>query len=281
MKGVRFMHNIKSKIFAAFLSFAIALSLAPAITSRADSKCGDNAYYKVEGSTVTISGTGAMWDYEDPIGVDIEEGQPAPWLWEDSDRDAIKSVVIEEGITYIGESTFSHCQYLKNVSLPKSLKKIGCAAFFCSGLESITIPDSVTTIENLAFFETNIKSLYIPQNVTFIGQEAFSCCYDLTSVTGGKGLKTIRAGAFSRCAELITFKITSKKLKKIGSSTFYADKKLKTLYLKKTTKLTKAGVKKSLRGSSVKKIKVKKSKIRKYRKIFKKSNSGRRVRITK
>ena len=71
------------------------------------------------------------------------------------------------------------------------------------------------------------------------------------------------------------------KLNKIGSSVFYADKQLKTLYLKKTTKLTKKGVKKSLRSSSVKKIKVKKSKIRKYRKIFKKSNSGRKVKVTK
>lgn len=304
MKGVMILHNIRSKLFSAFLSFVMVLSLAPAMASRADSKCGDNAYYKVEGSKVTISGTGAMWDYEHPEYGDPEEGAPAPWVAEEADRNAIKTVVIEEGITTVGKNTFACCRNLTSVSLPKSLKKlcdgafdesedlksitlptglksIGFSAFHNSGLESINIPNTVTTISEWAFYDANIKSLYIPKSVTYIGLEAFSWCTDLVSVTGGAGLKTIRAGAFSNCDVLKSFKISSKKLKKIGSSTFYHDRNLKTLYLKKTTKLTKSGVKKSLKGSSIKKIKVKKSMIRKYKKIFKKSNSGRKVKVTK
>ena len=70
-------------------------------------------------------------------------------------------------------------------------------------------------------------------------------------------------------------------LYKIGSQAFYKDTKLKTIYIKNTTKLTKAGVKKSLKGSSVKTVKVKKSKIWKYKKIFKKSNSGKKVKVKK
>ena len=76
-------------------------------------------------------------------------------------------------------------------------------------------------------------------------------------------------------------KITSNMFSKIGPFSFSGDKALKTLYLKKTTKLTKSGVKKSLKGSSVKTVKVKKSKIKKYKKYFKKSNSGKKVKVKK
>ena len=62
---------------------------------------------------------------------------------------------------------------------------------------------------------------------------------------------------------------------------FIYTSKLKTLYLKKTTKLTKKGVRGSLYLSSVKTVKVKKSKVRKYKKIFKKSNSGKKVKVKK
>ena len=59
------------------------------------------------------------------------------------------------------------------------------------------------------------------------------------------------------------------------------DKKLKTVKIKNTAKLTKSGVKKSLKGSYVKTVKVKKAKVKAYKKIFKKSNSGRFVTVKK
>ena len=70
-------------------------------------------------------------------------------------------------------------------------------------------------------------------------------------------------------------------LSKIGTYAFTKDSKLKTLYIKNTTKLTKKGVKKSLKGSSVKKVKVKKSKVKKYKKYFTKKNCGRKVKVKK
>lgn len=75
--------------------------------------------------------------------------------------------------------------------------------------------------------------------------------------------------------------ITSTVLRKIGPTAFYGDKALKTIYVKNTVKLTKAGVKKSLKGSKVKTVKVKKSKVKAYKKIFKKKNSGRKVKVKK
>ena len=140
----------------------------------------------------------------------------------------------------------------------------------------------VTRIGVDAFFQDKtIKTLVIGANVVIIDGNACYGCPELVKVSGGKGLKTIGANAFAHCPKLSSFTIVASKLSKIGASAFYGDSKLKTLYIKKTTKLTKGGVKNSLKGSSVKTVKVKKSKVRKYKKFFKKSNSGRKVKVKK
>ena len=123
--------------------------------------------------------------------------------------------------------------------------------------------------------------MVIGSNVVIIDDNAFQGCSNLVKVTGGAKLKTIGTKAFISCPKLKSFTITSKVLWKIGPYAFYGDKSLKTIYIKNTVKLTKSGVKRSLKGSKVKTVKVKKSKIRKYRKLFKKSNSGRKVKVKK
>ena len=70
-------------------------------------------------------------------------------------------------------------------------------------------------------------------------------------------------------------------MKTIGAYSFKSDSKLKTIYIKYTTKLTKKSVKKSLKGSKVKTVKVKKSKVKKYKKFFTKKNCGRKVKVKK
>lgn len=60
---------------------------------------------------------------------------------------AIETVILEEGITELGDYAFYKCDHLKSVQLPKSLERIGEATFrFCSSLQSLTIPRSVTSI---------------------------------------------------------------------------------------------------------------------------------------
>ena len=140
----------------------------------------------------------------------------------------------------------------------------------------------VNRIGPKAFYKnTVIKTLTIGANVKIIDSYAFYGCKSLTKVYGGKTLETIGSYAFAYCLKLKSYTITSAALKKIGTYTFKKDKKLKTIKIKYTTKLTKAGVKKSLKGSKVKTVKVKKSKVKKYKKYFKKSNSGRTVRVKK
>ena len=127
----------------------------------------------------------------------------------------------------------------------------------------------------------SLQRIVLPASLISIGDFAFHDCYNLVSVTGGAGLKTIGRQAFEFDSRLKTFKITSKKLKKIGVGAFRCCFALKTISIKKTTKLTKKGVKGSLYLSSVKTVKVKKSKVRKYKKIFRRGNSGRSVKVKK
>ena len=98
--------------------------------------------YDAATRTLTVSGTGAMPDFAD------FDHQP----WKDV-REKIKTVVIETGVTSIGNEAFTGCEVLTSVTLPGSgLETIGEKAFMgCEKLPSITIPKSVTTIKEQAF----------------------------------------------------------------------------------------------------------------------------------
>ncbi|WP_141729099.1 leucine-rich repeat protein, partial [Tannerella forsythia] len=93
--------------------------------------------------TLTVSGTGAMPDFNS------FDDQP----WKDV-REKIKTVVIETGVTSIGNKAFTGCEVLTSVTLPESgLETIGEKAFMgCEKLSSITLPKSVTTIKEQAFY---------------------------------------------------------------------------------------------------------------------------------
>ena len=161
-----------------------------------------------------------------------------PW---ESYEDSIKNVVINNGVTRIGKSAFSHCSSLTSVTIPDSVTTISYGAFgYCSSLASITvdnnnkyysndeygvlfnkdkttliqypigntrinytIPDSVITINYSAFYHcTNLTSVTIGNSVTTIGYDAFFWCNSLTSVTIPDSVTTIGDYAFYGCDRL-------------------------------------------------------------------------------
>jgi len=159
-------------------------------------------------------------------------------------------------------------------------------AFAVANIPAAVVLDGVvykvTVIGSNAFRQNKyIKTVSIGSNVVVIGNNAFFGCVNLTKVYGGARVKTIGANAFARCPKLSSFTITSKVLAKIGTYAFAKDSKLKTISIKNTTKLSKKGVKKSLKSSKIKTVKVKKSKVSKYRKYFTKKNCGRKVKVKK
>lgn len=196
-------------------------------------KDGDNLTWELTAKGVlTISGTGEMKDY---YGA---ESSYAPWY---EQRSSIKSIVIDAGVTSIGDEAFRQCNNLTAVTIPSTVTRIGDAAFFdCKNLPSVTIPQSVTQIGDNVFvgcnglaainvdsnnnnysssdgvlFDKAQKTLMrfpagkngtyeytIPSTVDSIGEYAFQNCTGMISVTIPKSLKSIGWNGFDNCSGL-------------------------------------------------------------------------------
>ena len=205
------------------LSFVLAVlmiaSLLPATALAADivdsGTCGaegdgSNLTWTLDSEGVlTISGSGDMYDY----GL-----FDAPWY---GIRSLVKSAVIADGVTSIGEKAFLYCTSLTSVTIPDSVTSIGSGAFYyCTSLTSVTIPGSVTSIGAEAFYNcTSLTSVTIPNSVTSIGDSAFFYCTSLTSVTIPDSVTSIGSGAFSNCTSLTSVTIPDS-VTRIGGSAF-------------------------------------------------------------
>ena len=100
--------------------------------------CGANAVWKIENGVMTISGSGELYDYD----------YDAVKEWQN-----VEQVVLEEGITSVGDYMFYECPNLKSVKIADSVTKIGREVFSgCISLENMYIPQNVRTIGEYAFF---------------------------------------------------------------------------------------------------------------------------------
>ena len=172
--------------------------------------------WTLNGTELTISGTGAMGDY----------WQDAPW------GTSITKVTIEEGVTFIGDYAFYECSGLTSIIIPDSVTTIGYYAFEgCTGLTSITIGNGVTSIYEKAFYNcSGLTSITIPDSVTYMGYSVFEACYDLTSVTIGNGLTSISPDTFSGCYDLTSITIGNG-VTSIGVDAFYDCDSLTSVYI--------------------------------------------------
>ena len=146
--------------------------------SMADGSCGANVNWTFENGVLTITDNGAMDDYSAPFYT--------PWF---NYKNDIKTVVIENGVTNVGNNALTECAYLTDVSLGNSVKSIGAVAFRgCMRLKCIEIPNSVTSIGNEAFHLCPaLTSIAIPNSVTSIGDLAFHNCSGLESIVIAEG----------------------------------------------------------------------------------------------
>lgn len=111
------------------------------------------------------------------------------------------NVVVEEGITGIGDEAFRSCSRLVSVTLPDGLISIGDGAFRNCELTSVTLPDSLESIGDSVFSSCNrLASVTLPGGLASIGDEAFSSCSQLTSVVFPDSLASIGEQAFKGCS---------------------------------------------------------------------------------
>ena len=215
------MKILLKKSISFFLTVSLLLTMiivTPVYTSAATTsgKSGDCTWTLDSDGTLTVSGNGAMSDYVRVTNIDA------------------KKIIIENGVTKIGDYSFSGCTNVENVLIPDSVTSIGFYAFSnCSSLTSISVPMSVKSIkrgmlegcssiekivvaadntvydsrnDSNAIIETKTDTLIIgcgktiiPDTVTSIGESAFSKCTALTNIIIPDSVTTISQKAFSDC----------------------------------------------------------------------------------
>ena len=176
-------------IFAMALILMLTLVLSVGSVSAAEPTIVDSGNCGKDGSNVTwtldsaglltISGTGEMADYESKTdSASGEEITTAPW------GNQAKTVVIEDGVTGIGNAAFYGCSGLTSVTMGSNVTSIGESAFCgCTGLIGIVLPGSVTSIGEYAFSNCDsLTAIEIPAGVTTLGNSAFFGCDNLKEV---------------------------------------------------------------------------------------------------
>ncbi len=232
-------------------SSSITASAASTATS---GKCGENVKWSLKNGVLTISGSGAMYDYShsgspleqrsDITSVVIKSGVTSISGRMFFGCEKIKSISLSNSITSIGKSAFEQCRGLTSVTIPKSVKSIGDDAFcMCSSLTNINIPTSVKSIGGMAFNSTKwLKNqrekndfvvvngilidaakctgkVIIPNTVKVIGGDAFLWNRRVTSIKISNSVKRIEEGAFFRCESLKTINIPES-VTSIGDAAF-------------------------------------------------------------
>ncbi len=227
-----------------FFTFILALAASVGTIFAESGTCGTSLTWTFVDGVLTISGTGSMKNYD-------TASLGTPWK---SFRSSIISVIIEQGVTTIGDAAFGKCENMVSVSIPNSVTKIGSSAFvYCSSLTSITIPSSITYFGFRAFDGTGLESIHIadmvawckiqrkngdsyihgnlylnghlvdnltiPSNITTIVDGCFCGIKSITSVTIHSDVTSIGKCAFSGCSSMTSIVIPNS-VSSIGSFAF-------------------------------------------------------------
>ena len=218
--------------------------------------CGKNATWELyKDGTLYIKGSGAMqdynWNYNETTKI-VTTGAP----WHDSHSASVKKLVVEDGITSIGNDAFSDCESLASAELAEGITSIGDGAFTgCYDLEKINIPNSVTSIgydafdscwtlpslelpsglsklESSAVSFTAFKELTVPHGVKVVDSYLATYNDNLTTVTLEEGVEEIWHRAFWGCEKLNNITIP-RSVKKIEEEAFLECTSLKSVTISK------------------------------------------------
>lgn len=216
--------DVKTSIFETVTEDRTVYAVYKVLAILASGDCGTNAKWRLtDDGTLTIYGTGAMADYSGASG--------QPWY---SYSSQIRSAVIEQGITKIGNQSLRQLTNLTSVNIADSVTALGMSVFLgCNSLRTIELPDSITTIGAYCFNETGLTSITIPEKVTSITY-CFYACYYLTTVNLPSNLTSIGDNTFYLASALQKITIPAS-VTSIGKNAFNGCSSLNSVTFKNTT----------------------------------------------
>lgn len=224
------MKKTAEKVLSVLIVSIMLLGILPIVPFTVISKasempasgtCGENVAYSFEEDTgvLTISGTGDMVNYY--LG-------KSPFY----NNEVIEKVIIEKGVTSIGNNSFDQCKKITSINIPYGIKTIGYNAFsHCEDLKNIAIPSTVTKIGSNAFSScSSITDLVLPKGIEYIYDRTFDGCSSLTSITIPEGVKSIGEFAFYGCKNLTSVNIPNS-VTGIGPNCFWGCESLASVEL--------------------------------------------------
>lgn len=120
--------------------------------------------WSLQDGTLVITAQGAMQDYD--------SAAQTPWF---KDRAEIRKIVVQQGVTTIGDYAFYGCENVTSVTLPDTVTQIGKLAFYgCKDLRTLTVPDSVLTVEDYAFAKAGLQTIVFRGSAPVLGAGIFA-----------------------------------------------------------------------------------------------------------
>ena len=166
----------------------------------------------LSGKTLTISGTGAMPDFDFP------NGNLAPW-WNYEAlgmltsfgnfklEGELKKVVIKDGVTNVSNYALFCLPAATQVTLPDSVTSIGRYGIaMCSKLTGLSIPKGVTGIGDFGLAGNGLTAVTLPDGLQSLGRGAFDSCASLTNTTLPAAITAVPGKCFADCTKLLNVK---------------------------------------------------------------------------
>ena len=166
----------------------------------------------ISGKTLTISGNGAMPDFDFP------KGNLAPW-WNYEAlgmltsfgnfklEGELKKVVIKDGVTNVGNYALFCLPAATQVTLPKSVTRIGRYGIgMCSKLTGMSIPKTVTEIGDFGLAGNGLTAVTLPDGLQSLGRGAFDTCASLSGMTLPAAITAVPGKCFADCTKLLNVK---------------------------------------------------------------------------
>lgn len=176
MKNIN-SHSLIKRVISLCMAVTLLFAMLPQIMLPVEAAssgiCGKNLIWSLDSGTLTISGTGEMYDFE--------SRSDAPWY---QYRKSINDLVIGSGVTSIGSCAFVELEKLTTIDIPSSVTRLGgLAIYLCHNIKSLTIPSSITDMAYDAIYACyGIETITIPNSVADFSSSDFSSCDSLSYI---------------------------------------------------------------------------------------------------